>query len=248
MISNGKKVNQVFQTKNYGMFKFRADNRVLNTTHIKKLSEKMKNIGWIPGSYVVINEKGEIIDGQHRVSAAQMVGVPISYTIERKSNFDTIRSLNQNQKNWSFTDYIHGYVKEDNVHYTLLDGFLNEFKDFKPTEALMFLQNNANPVHRDVFESGSWESKNVELGKDWAKKIQSLKPFFEKGYNKSIFVRAMIKLMSKKPDFVFEEFLHKVQLRPGMIHLCGSVELYTEMIEDIYNYRRRNTEKLNLRF
>ena len=98
MISNGKKVNQVFQTKNYGIFKFRNDNRVVNPTHVKKLSEKMKNIGWIPGSYVVINEKGEIIDGQHRVTAAMSVGVPISYTIERKSNFDTIRSLNQNQK------------------------------------------------------------------------------------------------------------------------------------------------------
>jgi hypothetical protein len=85
-------------------------------------------------------------------------------------------------------------------------------------------------------------------GEKWANHILELKPYFEKGFNKSIFVRAMIKIFSKKPQFKFEEFLHKVKLRPGMIHLCGSVELYLEMIEEIYNYKRRSDEKLNLRF
>lgn len=248
MIQNSKKVNQVFQTKNYTMFKFREDNRTLNKTHISKLTDKMKNVGWIPGSYVVINDKGEIIDGQHRVKAAINAGVPVTYTIERKAGFEQIRGLNQNQKNWSLADHIHGYVKENNPNYIKLDNFLKEFPDFRVTEALMFLQNNASPVHRDVFESGQFQVRNVEKGKVWAKNILSLKPFFEKGYNKSIFVRALIRIMAKKSDFKFEEFLHKVQLRPGMIHLCGSVDLYTEMIEDIYNYRRRTDEKLNLRF
>jgi len=248
MIQKQKQVNQVFQTKNYGMFKFREDNRILNKTHITKLTEKMVNVGWISGSYVVINEKGEIIDGQHRVKAAINAGVPINYTIERKAGFEQIRSLNQNQKNWSLADHIHGYVKENNPNYIKLDNFVKEFPEFRVTESLMFLQNNSNPVHRDVFESGQFQVKNIEKGREWAKNIQQLKPFFEKGYNKSIFVRALIKIMSKKPDFKFEEFFHKVQLRPGMIHLCGSVELYTEMIEEIYNYRRRTDEKLNLRF
>jgi hypothetical protein len=208
----------------------------------------MKTNGWIPGSYAVINEKGEVIDGQHRIKAAIASGVPISYTIERKAGFEQIRGLNQSQKNWSLADHIHGFVKENNPHYLKLDAFLQEFPDFRVTEALMFLQNSSNPVHRDVFESGEFEVKNADKAIEWAKNIQQLKPFFEKGYNKSIFVRALIKIMSRKPEFKFEEFLHKVQLRPGMIHLCGSLELYTQMIEEIYNYRRRTEDKLNLRF
>ncbi len=54
--------------------------------------------------------------------------------------------------------------------------------------------------------------------------------------------------MEKKPDFKFEEFLHKVKLRPSSIYVCGDKKSYAEMIEDIYNYKRRNDEKLNLRF
>lgn len=246
--TNSKQVNSVFQTSDYSKFKFRNDNRLVNQTHVRKLADKMKSIGWLAGSYVVINDKGEVIDGQHRVAAAMSVGIPIRYTIEKKAGFEVIRGLNQNQKNWSFADHIHGYVEENNPHYIKLQSFIKRFPDFRTTEALMFLQNGANPVHRDVFESGQWECKDMVKGEKWANYVLELKPYFEKGYNKSIFVRAIIKILSKKPEFKFEEFLHKVKLRPGMIHLCGSVELYIEKIEEIYNYKRRSDEKLNLRF
>jgi hypothetical protein len=53
--------------------------------------------------------------------------------------------------------------------------------------------------------------------------------------------------MEKKKGFKFEEFLHKVKLRPGSIFLCGDKRAYSMMIEDIYNYRRRNEEKISLR-
>lgn len=248
MIRNGKQVNSVFQTKDYGMFKFREDNRVLNQNHIKKLSDKMKNVGWIQGSYAVVNEKGEVIDGQHRIKAAMIANVPVNYTVEKKASFDTIRGLNQNQKNWSMYDHIHGYVTENNPHYIRLNNFMERHPDFRITECLMFLQNNALPVDKHIFETGKWESKNVTKADEWASNIESLKPYFEKGFNKSIFVRAMVKLLSKKPEFKFDEFLHKVKLRPGMIHLCGSVELYIEMIEELYNHHRRAQDKLNLRF
>ena len=46
--------------------------------------------------------------------------------------------------------------------------------------------------------------------------------------------------------FVFDEFLHKVKLRPNKLVPCGTVEQYVEMIEDIYNYKRGS--KVNLRF
>ena len=73
----GKKVNEVYSTKDYNKFKFRGDNRIVKDSHVKGLVENMKLRGWEPGSYVVINEKGEVIDGQHRVKAAIQVGIPV---------------------------------------------------------------------------------------------------------------------------------------------------------------------------
>jgi hypothetical protein len=245
---NSRLMNQVFQTKTYEMFKFREDNRQVKNRHVSKLTEKMLSKGWIKGSYVVINEKGEIIDGQHRILAAMKANVPVNYIVERGAGFDEIRGNNQDKKNWALSDHISGFVKDNNPNYIILDEFLKKFPDFRVTEALMFLTNSSNAVERTVFEGGNFIVKNKDVAEKWATQVTSLKGHFPKGYNKSIFVRAVLKLLSKKKEFNFDEFIRKVNLRPSMIHLCGTVEQYGMMIEEIYNYRRRNNEKVNLRF
>jgi hypothetical protein len=241
----GKKVNEVYSTKDYNKFKFRGDNRIVKETHVKGLIENMKLRGWEPGSYVVINERGEVIDGQHRVKAAIQVGIPVLYTIEKKAGFETIRNLNRNQKNWAITDHIHGFVEENNPHYIKLNNFIKEYKELKVTECMMLCKNSFTSVSREEFESGNFMTRDMGKARQWADFIMSLKPFF-KGYNRSIFVRAIVKVLSKKPEFKFDKFLHKVQLRPNLITMCGTVEQYISMIEELYNFGSR--DKINLRF
>ena len=116
---------------------------------------------------------------------------------------------------------------------------------FKYTEVAMFLNNNMTTIKRDTFESGEYVVKNEKKAREWANNILELRPYFDKYYTKAIFVRGMIKCLLKK-EFVFEEFLHKVKLRPNNLVACGTVEQYVEMIENIYNYKR--SSKINLRF
>ncbi len=241
----GKKVNEVYSTKDYNKFKFRGDNRIIKEPHVKGLIKNMRERGWEPGSYVVINNKGEVIDGQHRVKAATQVGIAILYTIEKSAGFDTIRNLNRNQKNWAITDHIHGFIEENNPHYIKLNNYIKEFPELKVTECMMLCQNSFRSVAREVFEGGDFKTKDMVKAREWGNNIMSLKPYF-KGYSRSIFVRALVKILSNKPEFKFERFLHKVQLRPNLIFMCGTVDQYVAMIEDVYNYSSR--DKINLRF
>jgi len=110
----------------------------------------------------------------------------------------------------------------------------------------MFLNNSVTTIKRDTFETGQYVVKNSKIAREWANNILSLKPYFEKYYNKAIFVRAVIKILSNKKEFVFEEFLHKLKLRPTKLVPCGTVEQYIEVIEDIYNFKK--AKKVNLRF
>ena len=71
--------------------------------------------------------------------------------------------------------------------------------------------------------------------------------YFFKGYNKSVFVRTVLTIIEKKKGFKFSEFIYKVKLRPTSLVLCGDKKSYSALIEDIYNYERRENEKLNLR-
>jgi hypothetical protein len=246
MITKEKKVNEVFQTTNYGRFKFRSDNRIVNSGHVNKLVHSMKTNGWVKGSFVVVNEKGDLIDGQHRLIAAKTVGIPIQYIVVKQADFDTIQTLNQNQKNWMKSDHINGWVNKGVQDYIVLDEFQKKYPQFRITEHLMFLSNSFTSITKETFENGEFKVKNLKKAEEMADNIAKLKPYFDKYYNKSIFVRAMVKIMTRKSDFVFDEFLHKVSIRPGSIHPCGTVEQYVEMVENIYNYKRKN--KVNLRF
>jgi len=245
-IQVGKKVGEIFETKDYSIFKFRDDNRVINYNHVKKLSQKMKERGWLSSSVVTINGSGDVIDGQHRVKAAMSVNCPIRYKVTRGAGTDEMTSMNMLQRNWSPFDHIHKWVVRGNQNYITFDKFSKDYPMFKYTEIAMLLNNSLHSVNRDSFESGQWVLKNEKIGRDWADKIVSLKPFFEKYYNKSIFVRGIIKVLANKPEFNFDEFIHKVKLRPNMLVPCGTSEQYIEMIENIYNYKRSG--KVNLRF
>ena len=173
------------------------------------------------------------------------LGLPIIFTIEKGSNFETIQTLNTKQKNWTKYNHIQSFVNKKNPNYVILDKYMNKYPEFKLTEMLMFLGNTQTNINKSVFEDGEFVVRSTDIADGWINNLLSLKGYFPKYYNKSIFVRSILRVL-KNENFKFSDFLHKVQLRPLMLQPCGTVEQYVEMIEKIYNYGRGN--KINLRF
>jgi hypothetical protein len=245
--SKSKTVNEILQTKDYSIFKFHHENRTIIPSHVESLYKSMLVNGWLRGSYIVVDKFGNIMDGQHRLQAAVKANVPVNYVVEKKCTTDDISLLNTNTKNWNIINHLEKFVKIGNQNYVLLDRFMKNFPTFRPTECTMLVNNNSSSAKRGEFERGEFVVRDMKVAYDWGHKIMSLKPYFENGYNKSIFVRGMVKVLQNK-NFNFDEFLHKVKLRPKSIVMCGTVEQYVEMIEEIYNYKRKVDEKVNLRF
>jgi hypothetical protein len=50
----------------------------------------------------------------------------------------------------------------------------------------------------------------------------------------------------QKPQFEFIEFLQKLKIQPLALQDCTDINQYILLIEEIYNYKRR--DKVNLRF
>jgi ParB-like nuclease domain len=241
-------------TQNLGMFKLHNVNREVDSPRVKRITESMKKDGLklVP---IIVNSNFVVVDGQHRVTAAKEAGKGIYYIVDNtipnttKGIFEAARKFNQNMKEWGKKDYIHGFSEQGNKSYKTLEEFSKEFPMFSLTERIMLLQNSGTRhVDKQDFADGKFIVGDMDKAKEWANNLLQLKPYFEKGYNKSVFVRTLLTIMEKKPDFKFEEFLHKVKLRPSSIFMCGDKKSYAEMIEDIYNYKRRTDEKLNLRF
>jgi len=243
---------------NLGMFKFHETNRDFtkpaSRNRIKRISDSMNENGLLVHP-IIVTSKFVIVDGQHRVEAARIAGKGVYYivdnTIPNTSTgiFNAAKNFNKDAKEWGKKDYIHGFAAQGIESYKVLQEFTEKFPMFTLTECMMFLANSGTK-HADkvLFADGTFDVKNVKVAEKWANQVLELKPYFEKGYNKSVFVRTLLAIMEKKKSFKFEEFLHKVKLRPTSIKVCGDKKSYSEMIESIYNYKRREDEKLNLRF
>lgn len=240
-------VNVVYKTTDYDKFNIIEDNRDINPKHVAKLAKAMDERGWEKGSYVVVDRNMNVFEGQHRVSSARIKGVPVFYIIEDGLDSNSISNLNRNQQQWKVTDHLNKFVKAGNPNYVALSEFMEEFSEFKATDQMMLTQNAYVMVDRDIFDSGMYKVKDMELARTWARQLMSLKPYFKDGYNKANFVRSMAFVMSKEPSFIFDEFLHKIKINRDLIHLCGDRRGYIQMIEEIYNYKRPNKNKLNLR-
>ena len=66
-MNNNKIVNQVLQTNVHSIFKTQKGNRPINKNHLDRLILSMKKKYLI--SPILVNEKMEVIDGQHRLQA-----------------------------------------------------------------------------------------------------------------------------------------------------------------------------------
>lgn len=248
-MKHSKEIGKIYSTTDYGIFKFDQMNRVVNPNRVRQLVGSMRLRGFI-NEPIKVTPTMIIIDGQHRLEAAKIAKVAVRYFIDETKGdlFDKMATSNMMKKVWDKHDFIHGLVEKGLPSYITLSKFQKEFPDFRLTEQLMMLNNSSYDVDKIKFSQGGWVVKDTKIATKWASDLMKLKPYFKEGFNKSIFVRAMIDIFTKHPKFEFDEFLHKVALRPGMIHLCGDKRSYTIMVEEIYNYKRSNTDKINLRF
>lgn len=236
----------VYTTKDYHLFKSIDGNRDLNPLHYRRLKKSIEERHLI--TIVMVNEHMEIIDGHHRYTISKEMNLPINYIIAKGYGLKEVQKLNVNMKNWSINDYINGYCDLGLKDYIIYRDFVS-FYGFPSQVSLLLLSDEhiSGSDENNIslrFKEGTFVVKNLMKAKAYADKIISLKPYY-KGYLRRSFILALHGMLNNK-NFVFSEFLAKLKQQPTTLQDCVNVSQYKSLIEEIYNYRRR--EKINLRF
>lgn len=252
-VQKSELVNMVYKTNDLSIFKTIDGNRVPNLQHIKRLADSIRIYG-MKCNPILVNEKMQVIDGQHRLMAAKEVGSFVYYIILNGYTLSEVHTLNLNQKNWSKKDYMEGYANMGIESYIKLRDFCNKNEDLLFTDCLslcsnvgsknFYFSNKSSRGIIHVFEEGTWIGKDFELAQDWANKIRMIQPYYT-NYNRSTFIGTMLTLF-QNDNFDFNEFMHKLRLQPTALVDCANREQYKTLIEDIYNFRSRN--KVSLRY
>jgi hypothetical protein len=235
---------KVHVTRNLNVFKFLKGNRPPNPQHIKRLSQSIVDNGMLCNP-ILVNEKYEIIDGQHRLLAAKAINSPIYYIIINGYALNQVHALNINQKNWTKKEFLEGYVSMGLKDYIILKNFWLRNKWLQLSDVIALCSGITSSFSLSCFKAGTWVSKNMEAAEGNALRLKQIEPYFQNGYNSSIFVGTMLGLFNHK-NYEHSRFLNKLKIQPLALAKCATREQYKILIEDIYNYRSR--DKVSLRY
>jgi hypothetical protein len=228
-------------TTDYFLFKPIEGNRNKKQLHIKRLTKSMKENYLF--TVIIVNENYEIIDGQHRFEVIKELKLPLHYIIVEGYNLKEVHVLNQNLEKWNADDYLAGYCDLGYEDYITYARFKEKYK-LGHNETMFLLAGTNGKAQVDVFNDGNFKVKSLEKAEDYIKKIFLIKPYYD-GFRRRSFIYTIIGLL-KNPVFDFDEFLKKLSLQPTALKKCADIKSYKELIEEIYNYRRR--DKINLRY
>jgi hypothetical protein len=248
-----EEVYSVYLTTDYNKFKLMPDNRNLNLMHVKRLVNSFKQKHLI--SPIVVNERMEVIDGQHRLRASKETGKPVYYILIPGYGIDEVQVLNTNQKNWLKIDYLHSYCSEGRKEYLEFKEFMDRFPDFGIQVSERILTGHMSrksgmiegkKAHMKDFEEGKLNIPSLSQSYSTARKVMDYKEFFT-DFHRGTFVSALLTIFKSK-NYDHKEMLHKLSVCPIKLQVCPNVESYKLLLESIYNHKRNKENKVSFRY
>lgn len=235
---------ETLSTKNYSMFKFRSDNRAaIMQPHVDDLIKSIQSNNLLDMRPILVNKEFEVIDGQHRLKAAQKLGVTIYYQVMVESKSVDIIQLNISRA-WKSHDFLNYYVKNNFQEYVKLNDFINEHKISLDTCLRMTTGPGQN---KNEFKLGKFKFKEDNLNETIIRnihytidEIKRLNGAAKQSWLISTkFWIALSKIMSH-PEFKMDQWLKKMKMHSNKLTAKVTTSDYTNMIFDIYNYKSKS--------
>jgi hypothetical protein len=232
-------IGSVFETYNYELFSFFEENRGINPANVERIKKSMQEKRLL--NPIIVDSQLNIVDGQHRFTASKELGLSIQYIIDKNATIEDIPRLNTITKTWKQVEYLNYYRKREYKSYKKMYEFMLQH-NLKITEALYLLSGNDDGRTIHTFKTGELSIKDIiksnYLAAQW-NNIKNINPKLNTSFLRTL------KALTKIERFNIDEFIHKVNLNPTKLVPCSTSKLRKQLIEEIYNYKRRN--KVNLR-
>lgn len=231
----------------YEKFVALPGNRDINQSHVKRLAAALAEHPEIAEAQpILVNEKFQIIDGQHRFEAEKLLNLPVYYSVVPGIGIETARYLNVMQKQWRPRDYAKSYAVTGNENYKI---YLEAVDDFGLPHVVILraLGNYYSGEDRGRlgydFKEGRFVVKNKDEAYEHMAHINELATIM-KIPPISPLCHALLKVFST-PDFSYERLLEKLRMGgQSYVQAYSNVRDYMRMLDDIYNYRSPSRTRL----
>jgi len=235
----------VKKTSDYTMFKILGCNAEIKPEHVQRILDSIKIRNMLHARPILVNKDYEVIDGQHRLRAAELLGLEIYYEVDEQIRIEDMVLLNSNSRVWKPEDYIRHYAALGYVEYKKLENFLSDQKMNYNLFYRLRKGGKASGYH-DGFKKGTFKfvsDDEIELFKDCLDQMAIIKTEIHGlQLNKEPFIYGArfswaILTLIRKDGFKLDVFLNKVAFLHDKIHKCVDAAAYLSMLVYIYNYR-----------
>jgi len=164
---------QVKYTTDYSKFKLMPDNRDVDKKHVADLIINIRKRGQLQP--ILVNEKGEVLDGQRRLQACKLLGIPVMYLLSYKTTIKDVILINTSQRSWVNLDYLKCFSHENHwnhLEYRKISKFQKEYT-LKFDVCIFLLAgkflNSSSGNYMKEFQLGNFKVADLEKAQKHAK-------------------------------------------------------------------------------
>lgn len=231
------------KTRDYRIFKDISGNRKINKGHVNSLVQAIERKNLLEYFPVLCNEHMEVIDGQHRLSAAIQLGIEVPYAVVNGLRLEDVMEINTNSAGWKITDFIDSHIVTGKQDYVILKSFMERY-GFNPTTAGSILVGFYNMRHGGsigaLIKSGEFKVASISYAEKIAGQLQKLGFYSDDNLNPMKDRELIMALMrlNANPDFSFDRLYSKMELHAGCrLEKRPSEKYYIIHIEELYNFK-----------
>lgn len=223
---------EILETDDYDIFKQLPHNRPLVKNHVRLIARSMMERPHLrPARPVLVNDKMQVIDGQHRLAASRVNGQTVYYMIVPRLDVEDARQLNALQRTWRILDYAYSYASSKVPAYVQ---FVEAYENYglAPSVVLEIMMKNRSNSRQIHFRTGlldQVEQNELDDKLGRVKEVIDAYPDVKHTYNLAM---AMLTIM-KLDDYDHERLVKKIQqVRPA---IQPNRVAYLRELERVYN-------------
>ncbi len=226
---------EVRSTLDYTKFKTMAGNRAVDKSHVKMLQKLMLENGNLTYEFpIVVDEEGNVIDGQHRLEALISLGWEVGYIVERSATIDTVRAINRGNRNWSWRDVANSHANLGNEHYKWFLNFVDTYNlNFSPALEMAGGKMNRMKYSGSTFYGGGFEVKDKAKSHTLAKQVTEIQDIIENFSGDLAF--ALINIM-RSPEYSHDRMVQKVKAMGDKVPMKAKRTDFMRTLEELYNW------------
>jgi hypothetical protein len=234
-------VNTVLKTNDYSKFKSKDGNRNLNELHLKRLTESVRQNDLLHANPILVNDKYEIIDGQHRFNVCRQLGKSIHYIKVKGLGLQEIQILNANSKNWKLDDYIDGYCQMNLPEYCYFKNLIRRTNLGITSLLALFVTGTTSGNAMESLKTGNLKLGHKTRGLIILEWIEEWTKHYPNSFRRT-FIVALVNLYNVK-GYSHEKMMQKIKYQSTKLVDCTNTKTYLALLEEIYNFKERG-EKL----